>query len=87
MSTSWIIESVIVMKLVKESGDRRVAMDVVQHQGLADRPAVERRLDLAVARVVAAHEADDDEPLAVSDLGLEDRHALRRSSAPAASRT
>ena len=51
------------MKLVYDFGDRRVAVDVVQHQGLADGAAVERRLDLPVARVVAAHEADDDEAL------------------------
>ena len=41
-------------------------------------PLVERRLDLPVAGVVAAHEANDDEALAMADLGLEDLEALGR---------
>ena len=54
----------------------RVAVDVVDDQGVADGPALERRLDLPVAGVVAAHVADDDEALSERRLGREDLLAL-----------
>ena len=55
VSTSWIIESVIVMKLVNESGTVGLRWTLWRISALADRPAVERGLDLPVARVLAAH--------------------------------
>jgi hypothetical protein len=54
---------------------RRVAVDGVREQRLADRAAVDGGLDVAEAGVVPPHESDLDEPASRRDLGV---HHLER---------
>ena len=57
MSISWTTVSVMIIALSKNGVDARVAVRAVHEHGRADR-RVQPRLQVHVARVEAAHEAD-----------------------------